>query len=285
MGRQLRRSDHRQQALLLRQLRRLEGQGDLRRQPGHGADAGDAQRRLQRHVDSADGSGDRRGVPRPGHSSRSHRSGGAEGDGLLLSAAQSGRNGKRRLRRLPAVPSGDAQPAAHRRPRGLPAERQRLDLRPRASYQHRDPNSIIFEGGNALTNLPILDTTLNTASFVGGWTKVLSGDDGQRDARRLQLRHVEAPEHVPRRRRLGAARSRDRRRASCRSSGIPVDQLPARRQPAAQYRRRRPERGPHGASERVLDQRQLHAGFAAPTRSKGAASGIATWRATASALA
>ncbi len=44
----------------------------------------------------------------------------------------------------------------------------------RGSYQHRDPNSIIFEGGNALTNLPILDTTLDTSSFVGGWTKVVS---------------------------------------------------------------------------------------------------------------
>jgi hypothetical protein len=58
----------------------------------------------------------------------------------------------------------------------------RLDYQPsgndtvffRGSYQRRDPNSIIFEGGNALTNLPILDTTLNTSSFVGGWTKVVS---------------------------------------------------------------------------------------------------------------
>ena len=35
------------------------------------------------------------------------------------------------------------------------ADRQRLDVLPRASYQHRDPNSIIFEAGNALTHLPI----------------------------------------------------------------------------------------------------------------------------------
>ena len=59
----------------------------------------------------------------------------------------------------------------------------RLDYQPsgndtvflRGSYQHRDPSNIIFEGGNALTNLPILDTKINTASFVGGWTRVLSG--------------------------------------------------------------------------------------------------------------
>ena len=64
--------------------------------------------------------------------------------------------------------------------------RQRADLRidheaskndslfVRTSYQNRDPNSIIFEGGRALTNLPILNTRLNTASVIGGWTKILS---------------------------------------------------------------------------------------------------------------
>jgi hypothetical protein len=44
----------------------------------------------------------------------------------------------------------------------------------RGSYQRRDPSSITFEGGNALTNLPILDAQLNTASVIGGWTKILS---------------------------------------------------------------------------------------------------------------
>ena len=44
----------------------------------------------------------------------------------------------------------------------------------RGSYQHRDPNSITFEAGNALTNLPILKTTLNTASVIGGWTRIIS---------------------------------------------------------------------------------------------------------------
>jgi hypothetical protein len=43
----------------------------------------------------------------------------------------------------------------------------------RGSYQHRDPNSITFEAGNALTNMPILDSTLDTASAIGGWTKIL----------------------------------------------------------------------------------------------------------------
>jgi carboxypeptidase family protein len=44
----------------------------------------------------------------------------------------------------------------------------------RSSYQNRDPNNIIFEGGSALTNLPILNTRLDTASVIGGWTKILS---------------------------------------------------------------------------------------------------------------
>jgi hypothetical protein len=45
----------------------------------------------------------------------------------------------------------------------------------RGSYQHRDPNSILFEArGNALTNLPVENTNLDTASVIGGWTKILS---------------------------------------------------------------------------------------------------------------
>ena len=64
--------------------------------------------------------------------------------------------------------------------------RQRADLRIdheaskndsiflRASYQHRNPNSIQFESGNALTNLGIRNTQLDTATVVAGWTKILS---------------------------------------------------------------------------------------------------------------
>ena len=58
----------------------------------------------------------------------------------------------------------------------------RLDYQPsgndsifaRGSFQHRNPNNIIFEAGNALTNMPSLDTELNTASMIGGWTKIFS---------------------------------------------------------------------------------------------------------------
>ena len=64
--------------------------------------------------------------------------------------------------------------------------RQRADLRIdheaskndsiflRGSFQHRDPNSIQFEGGNALTNLGIRDTKLDTYSAIAGWTRILS---------------------------------------------------------------------------------------------------------------
>jgi hypothetical protein len=67
-----------------------------------------------------------------------------------------------------------------------PQTRNRADLRldheatandslfVRASYQHRDPQGYTFEAGNALTHLPILDSALNTASVIAGWTKVFS---------------------------------------------------------------------------------------------------------------
>ena len=63
------------------------------------------------------------------------------------------------------------------------------------------PTSITFEAGNALTNLPILDSQLNTASVIGGWTKISRSDDGQRVPRRLQLRQLasgRAPSSPPR---------------------------------------------------------------------------------------
>jgi outer membrane receptor protein involved in Fe transport len=44
----------------------------------------------------------------------------------------------------------------------------------RASYQYRNPNSIRFESGSALSNLGIQDTRLDTATGVLGWTRILS---------------------------------------------------------------------------------------------------------------
>ena len=48
----------------------------------------------------------------------------------------------------------------------------------RGSYQHYDPNTISFEaGGNStgpLTNLPILNRKLDTATGIAGWTKIFS---------------------------------------------------------------------------------------------------------------
>ena len=77
----------------------------------------------------------------------------------------------------------------------------------RGSYQHytirtRSPS----KAGNALTNLPILNRDLDTGSVVGGWTRIFIADDGQRVARRLQLRQ------------LAARRARSARRTSRRSS-------------------------------------------------------------------
>ena len=44
----------------------------------------------------------------------------------------------------------------------------------RSSFQHYGPNAITFEAGNALTNLPILKRNLDTASVIGGWTKIFT---------------------------------------------------------------------------------------------------------------
>ena len=45
----------------------------------------------------------------------------------------------------------------------------------RGSYQHRDPSSVQLEtNGSAFTNLGIRNTLLNTATLIGGWTKILS---------------------------------------------------------------------------------------------------------------
>ena len=44
----------------------------------------------------------------------------------------------------------------------------------RGGFQHRDPSAVQFNGGNALTNLGIRDTVLNTAIVVGGWTRIIS---------------------------------------------------------------------------------------------------------------
>jgi hypothetical protein len=64
--------------------------------------------------------------------------------------------------------------------------RQRADLRLdheltgqdsvfiRGSYQERDPSTITFEGGNALTNLGIQNRTIKTATAIAGWTRIFS---------------------------------------------------------------------------------------------------------------
>jgi hypothetical protein len=44
----------------------------------------------------------------------------------------------------------------------------------RTSYQHYGPNAITFEGGNALTNLPVLNRNLDTGSVIGGWNRIIS---------------------------------------------------------------------------------------------------------------
>ena len=64
---------------------------------------------------------------------------------------------------------------AARRPADRPrAELEGLALPPRELPAPRPRARSRFEAGNALTNLPILDSKLNTAAVIGGWTKILS---------------------------------------------------------------------------------------------------------------
>ena len=74
--------------------------------PRHRADAGHAERRLQRTELHPNDPLTGEEFP-PDHSGQSVRPGRAEGDEFLLSAAQSERHGQRRLRRVPAVHARD----------------------------------------------------------------------------------------------------------------------------------------------------------------------------------
>ena len=106
--------------------------------------------------------------------------------GLLLPAAQSGNAGER-VRRLPAV-------RAPRRANGSEATSESITRRAsndslflRGSYQHRNPNNIIFEAGNAFTNLP--DPEYHAQHRVGDrrLDQDLLADRRQRVPGRLQL--------------------------------------------------------------------------------------------------
>jgi len=64
--------------------------------------------------------------------------------------------------------------------------RERFDLRmdheagsnnqffARGSYQYRNPTRFQFEAGNALTNLPLISSSMTTYTAVGGWTSILT---------------------------------------------------------------------------------------------------------------
>ena len=82
--------------------------------------------------------------------------------------------GERRIRRLPAVRArrrATGSAPTSRRPRGR-ARTTRCSSAAAISNAIRTASS--SKAGNALTNLPTLTTKLNTASLIGGWTKILS---------------------------------------------------------------------------------------------------------------
>ena len=98
----------------------------------------------------------------------------------------------------------------------------------RGSYQHRDPQGVTFEAGPALTNLPILKNSLNTASVIAGWTKIFSPtvvnefrvgynyDNSERESNYGAAGHRRA------------ARPRERAQPDPRSPRLPADPVHAR---------------------------------------------------------
>ena len=81
---------------------------------------------------------------------------------------------RRRLRGLPAVRARDAQAAARRHPARPPSQQERHAVLPRQLPASRPEQHHVRGAATRFTNLPILDTRLDTASAIGGWTKILS---------------------------------------------------------------------------------------------------------------
>ena len=115
----------------------------------------------------------------------------------------------------------------------LTRDRQRGDIRvdyepstndsvfARGSFQHRNPNNIIFEAGNAFTNLPVLNTTLNTAAVIGGWTEIIARRSSTSSAPAATTT-TRAGKHVPGVGRHRPARHRERAEPRRRPAASPV---------------------------------------------------------------
>ncbi len=195
LGGVLRRPDHPEQDVLLRELRGLERQGHLRRRHRDRPHRGDARRRLLRRELHDQGPADRPAVPGQRDPREPARPVGPEDHGLLLPAAERG-DALDRLRPLPPVRARDPQARA----RG-PADRPRAELEglalparqlPAPQPERRSPS----RRGNALTNLPILDSMLNTAAVDRRLDEDRLAHRRERAARRLQLRQLEAAEQL-----------------------------------------------------------------------------------------
>src|SRR5712691_406907 len=137
VGREHGRSCGSGKTFLLRELRRFKRQEHLRGQPGHCSYRGDAERRLPRYRDRAQGSDDGAALPGSGDARQPYRSGGSGHHALLLSAAQS-RNHGQWLRCLPAVRARDAPPAAGRPEDRLRGEQERFGVHP---FELSEPGS------------------------------------------------------------------------------------------------------------------------------------------------
>ena len=154
------------QDLLLRELRGLQRQGDLRRRTRHGPHRGHARRRLPRHRDHPARSADRPALPEPGDPGQPHHPAGDGDHELLLSAAQSQQPGQRTTA---SSSSSCPSPRTAIAPTSASTTRRARTTRSScaAATSTTTPTPITLRIGRqrrSLTNLPILNRKLNTAT-------------------------------------------------------------------------------------------------------------------------
>ncbi len=211
-------------------------------------------------------SDDRRTVPRPADPRRPYRSVRAEDHGLFLSAAEPGKQ-RRRLRRLPAVPPGDAQAASFRPQARLGADQERQRIPPRQLSTSRSAKHHIRGGECADEHA---HPRVRAEHVIGHrWLdEDLLLHDGQRVPGRLQLRQFEAAEHLYALADVAAQLGHRECAEPGQLARVPVVHVRGRiiHDSARQHRRPGQERQPDAAPERLLDQRQRQLDQGRPTR-------------------
>ena len=192
LGREPGRAAPEQQDLLLRELRGIEQQGDLRRRPRHRAHRGHAQRRLPRHDHHAraiplTGAA----VPGPGDPGQPHRPRGpAASSNFFYPLPNQAARSRAAIGVFQQFVPADAQPPPRRPPLRPRGHAERLALPARQLPVPRTRATSPSRRGNALTNLGILNTQAQHRVRDRGVDEDPLADGRERVPRRLQLRQL-----------------------------------------------------------------------------------------------